>query len=117
MHVVSAPIAVEADGFVAGHKVIDTGTGAVTTTVEQTLRIVRPDGSPASLSAADRERIGTRRGAWDGPERERRGRPQGVEGLRGRPRGTTRPRGAGGAGPPPLGRPPPPLPPPHPPPP
>ena len=99
MHVVSAPIAVEADGFVAGHKVIDTGTGAVTTTVEQTLRIVRPDGSPASLSAADRERIGTRRVAWDGPERERRARPKGVDGLRDSSRDTIRPWEAGGSGP------------------
>ncbi len=47
----------------------------------------------------DRERIGTRRVAWDGPERERRARPKGVEGLRDSSRDTIRPWEAGGSGP------------------
>ena len=99
MHVISAPISVEADGLVAGHKLIDSGTGAVTTTFEQQLRLVRLDGAPASLSAGDRERIEARRVTWDGPTRERRARPKGVDGLHDSARDTIRPWEAGGSGP------------------
>jgi acyl-CoA thioester hydrolase len=99
MRVVSAPIAVERDGFVAGHELIDAGTGAVTTTFEQRLRHVRPDGGPAALAASDRERIEARRVTWDGPARERRARPKGVDGLRDSARDTIRPWEAGGSGP------------------
>src|SRR5262249_30461277 len=98
MRVVSAPIAVERDGFVAGHELIDAGTGAVTTTFEQRLRHVRPDGAPAALAASDRERIEARRVVWDGPARERRMRPKGVDGLRDSARDTIRPWEAGGSG-------------------
>jgi acyl-CoA thioester hydrolase len=99
MRVVSAPIAVERDGFVAGHELIDAGTGAVTTTFEQRLQHVRPDGGPAALAASDRERIEARRVTWDGPARERRARPKGVDGLRDSARDTIRPWEAGGSGP------------------
>jgi len=99
MRVVSAPIAVERDGFVAGHELIDAGTDAVTTTFEQRLRHVRPDGTPAALAASERERIEARRVAWDGPARERRARPKGIDGLRDSARDTIRPWEAGGSGP------------------
>ncbi|MGH2669520.1 MAG: acyl-CoA thioesterase, partial [bacterium] len=70
MHVTSAPIAIERDGLVAGHKLIDTGSGELVATFEQRLRLVGPDGAPAPLPAADRARLEARRAAWDGPARE-----------------------------------------------
>lgn len=99
MHVASAPIAVEHDGLVAGHKLVDTGTGAVVTTFEQRLRLVGPDGAPASLAAADHERLQGCRAVWDGPARQRRPRPKSLEGLRESARDTIRPWEAGGSGP------------------
>src|SRR3989442_7890058 len=41
MHITSAPIAVVPDGFVAGHRLVHTRTGAVAATVEQRLRLLR----------------------------------------------------------------------------
>jgi acyl-CoA thioesterase FadM len=99
LHITSAPIAVERDGFVAGHTLFDTGKGAVASTFEQRLRLVGPDGAPASLQAAERERIEARRVAWDGPARERRARPKSLDGLRDSARDTIRPWEAGGSTP------------------
>ena len=99
MHVASAPIAVERDGLVAGHQLLNTGTGEVATTFEQRLRLVGADGEPISLGAADRERLEARRVAWDGPARERRARPKSLGDLRDSARDTIRPWEAGGSGP------------------
>ncbi|HET9489744.1 MAG TPA: acyl-[acyl-carrier-protein] thioesterase [Methylomirabilota bacterium] len=97
IHVSSALIAVEPDGLVAGHKLTDTGTGEVVTTFEQRLRLTGRDGAPASLAAADRERLHARRADWDGPARERRARPKSLDGLRESARDTIRPWEAGGS--------------------
>lgn len=102
MHIVSAPIAVERDGFVAGHTLVNSGTDAIASTFEQRLRLVGPDGTPVPLAAAERERLEARRVAWDGPARERRPRPKGLEGLRDSARDTIRPWEAGGSSPPAL---------------
>jgi acyl-CoA thioesterase FadM len=99
MHVESAPIAVYRDGFVAGHKLVNTDTGAVVTTFEQRLRLVGADGAPVALGAADRERLQARRVAWDGPPRERRARPKRLADLRDGARDTIRAWEAGGSGP------------------
>jgi acyl-CoA thioester hydrolase len=95
MHICSGPIAVERDGLAAAHQLINTGSGEVVTTFEQRLRLLGPDGRPASLSAADRERLEARRVAWDGPARERRARPQSLDGLCESARDTIRPWEAG----------------------
>lgn len=99
MHVTSAPIAIERDGPTAGHQLFDTGTGEIITTFEQRLRLVGPDGAPASLPAADRERLEARRGEWAGPARERRARPRSLDSLRESARDTIRPWEAGGSRP------------------
>ncbi len=97
MHIASAPIAIEGDGLVAGHKLVNTGRDEVVTTFEHRLRLVGPDGAPASLSAADRQRLEGDRAAWDGPARERRARPKRSDGLRETSRDTIRPWEAGGS--------------------
>jgi acyl-CoA thioester hydrolase len=99
MHVSSAPLAVEDDGFVAGHKLIDTGTGALASTFQQRLRLVRDDGTPAALPAAARERLTARRAAWDGPAHEPRQRPGRLDGLRGSACETIEAWESGGSGP------------------
>ena len=99
MHITSAPIAVVPDGFVAGHRLVNTGTGAVASTFEQRLRLVGFDGAPVSLSAAERERIDARRLPWDGPAREHRARPKSLDGLRDSARDTIKPSEAGGSTP------------------
>jgi acyl-CoA thioester hydrolase len=97
MHIVSAPIAIEGDGLVAGHKLVNTGTDEVVTTFEQRLRPVGPDGAPASLRTADRQRLEAARAAWDGPPNQRRARPKSLERLRESARDTIRPWEAGGS--------------------
>ena len=79
LHFESAVIDVTADGFVAGHKVFDTSTGAVTTTVEHTFAVT-PDA--AKLTDAERRTLDGRRVDWDGERRERRPQPATFEGFR-----------------------------------
>ena len=97
MHVASAPIAIAGDGLVAGHKLVDTSSDEVVTTFEQRLRLLGPDGAPASLPAADRERLEAGRVAWDGPAHPRRARPKSLDSLRESARDTIRPWEAGGS--------------------
>jgi acyl-CoA thioester hydrolase len=85
MHVESGVIGVESDGLVLGHKLLDTGEGVLCTTVEQGVRLSAP------LDPARARRIEERRVAWDGPARERRPRPAGLNGLRDSARDTVRP--------------------------
>jgi acyl-CoA thioester hydrolase len=99
MHVTSAPIALERDGLVAGHQLVNTGSGEVVTTFAQRLRLIGPDGAPASLAAADRERLEAHRVAWDGPTHERRARPNDLDRLGESARDTIRPWEAGGSAP------------------
>jgi acyl-CoA thioester hydrolase len=97
MHLTSAPIAIERDGLVAGHKLVNTGRDEVVTTFEHRLRLVGPDGAPVSLPTADRERLERGRAVWDGPARERRARPKRLDGLHETARDTIRPWEAGGS--------------------
>lgn len=99
LHVTSAPIAVEPDGLVAGHKLVNTGSGEIVTTFEQRLRLVGADGTPAPLPVADRERLAARRTPWDGPGHESRTRPPSLHGLVESARDTIRPWEAGGSAP------------------
>ncbi len=75
MHVESAVIGVEPEGLLLGHKLFDSGDGALCTTVEQRVR-PRPQLSEETLRKVDATRV-----AWDGPARERRPRPAGLAGF------------------------------------
>lgn len=92
MHIESGVIAVEDDALVLGHKVFDSATGELCTTAEHRVRHVEADGrkavalSPARRRAADSLRVG-----WDGPRRERRPRPTGLDGFRDSARDVVRP--------------------------
>jgi acyl-CoA thioester hydrolase len=73
MHVESAVIEVEPDGLVLGHRLIDSGEGALCTTVEHRLAI--------ALTPAQQREVRARRAAWDGPTQERRPRPATLQGF------------------------------------
>jgi acyl-CoA thioester hydrolase len=92
LHVVSGVIAVERDALVLGHKVFNSETGEVCTTVEHRLchvdtqrRAARP------FAAAQRRAAEQRRVEWDVPARERRARPSGLEGFHESSRDTVKP--------------------------
>jgi acyl-CoA thioester hydrolase len=75
MHVESGVIGVEPGALVLGHKLFDSGAGALCTTVEQRVRLAAP------LDAERARRAETRRVVWDGPARERRPWPTGLAGF------------------------------------
>ena len=92
MHIASAVLAVEPDALVLGHKVFNSETGEVCTTVEHRVRHVDARRRTArALTAAQRRAAEARRVDWDGPARERRPRPAGVEGFRDSARDTVKP--------------------------
>ncbi|HYS18092.1 MAG TPA: thioesterase family protein [Candidatus Binatia bacterium] len=83
MHIASGIVAVERDALVLGHKVFNSETGDVCTTVEQRVRQVDTRRRAARpFSAAQRRAAERRRIEWDGPPRERRPRPRGLDGFR-----------------------------------
>ncbi len=73
MHVESTVIEVEANSLVLGHKLVESTEGALCTTVEHRLAV--------ALSPAQRRAAEARRGAWDGPARQRRERPATLDGF------------------------------------
>ena len=73
MHVESAVIGVEADSLVLGHKLLESTESALCTTVEHRLAM--------ALTPEQRRAVEARRGAWDGPKRERRSRPATLDGF------------------------------------
>lgn len=92
MHIVSGVIRVGADSLVIGHKLFDSGSGALCATVEQ--RVVHLDADRRTLVplADDHRRAAeARRIAWDGAVRERRPQPKGVEGFQEVTRDTVKP--------------------------
>lgn len=92
MHVTSGVIEVGADGLVLGHKLLNSETGALCTTVEQRVTHVELDGRTlAPLDDAARRAAEARRVVWDGPARERRPAPRGFEGFRDTARDTVKP--------------------------
>jgi acyl-CoA thioester hydrolase len=70
-HIESAVIDVTDDSLLLGHKIFDSGDGALTTTVEQRLR--------GTLTADARKRAEAERVTWDGPKREIRPQPRGLD--------------------------------------
>ena len=85
MHMESGVIGLTPDALVLGHKLFDSGAGALCTTVEQRVRV------PAALPPDTARRVEARRVAWDGPARERRPRPTGLAGFRDSARDTVKP--------------------------
>jgi len=83
MHVESGVLAADADGLVLAHKLFDSGSGQLCTTVEQRVA--------ATLDAAARGAADARRVAWDGPAREVRPRPRQLDRLREAARDTVKP--------------------------
>src|SRR5258708_38288382 len=95
MHMESGVVRAEPGAIVLGHKLFDTGAGALCPTVEQRVRV------PAALTPDTARRVDARRVAWDGPARERRPRPTGLAGFRDSARDTVKPAEravSGGAG-------------------
>jgi len=92
MHATSGVIEATGDGLLMGHKLVNSETGALTTTVEQRVVHVELEGRrPVPLDTTARHAAEARRVAWDGPPRERRPSPRGVEGLREAARDTVKP--------------------------
>lgn len=83
MHVESGVIGTDGESLLLGHKLFDSASGELCTTVEQ--RIV------AKLDAQGRAVAEARRVPWDGPAREVRPRPRQLEGLRDAARDTVKP--------------------------
>jgi acyl-CoA thioester hydrolase len=82
MHVESGVIGLEADTLLLGHKLFDSASGELCTTVEQ--RVV------GMLGAGSRGAIEARSVRWDGPVRELRPRPHRLDGLRDAARDTVK---------------------------
>jgi acyl-CoA thioester hydrolase len=79
-HVRSGVVAVEDAALVLGHKLFDSSSGVLCTTVEQ--RVAHAglaEGAPIPLAAASRRAAEAHRVDWQEPPRERRPQPQGDE--------------------------------------
>ena len=82
-HVESGVIDVDAESLLMGHKIFESGAGTLCTTVEHKLH--------GSISAEARRKTEPFRVEWDGPKREMRPQPHGLEGFRDAARDTVRP--------------------------
>ncbi len=82
-HIETGVIDVADDTLTLGHKIFDSGDGALTTTVEHRLR--------AAVSGDARKNAESHRVRWDGPKREQRPQPRGLEGFYDTTRDTIRP--------------------------
>lgn len=82
LHVESGVLGVEATGIAIGHKLFDTGSGALCATVEERTRHVElGTRAPVTLSSDAQAVARTHEVSWDGPPRERRTHPEGDEGF------------------------------------
>ncbi len=92
MYIQSGVIAADEAGVTLGHKLFDSADGALCSTVEQrTVHMDLQSRAPAPLTAAQRARTAAFRVAWDGPAREHRPQPRGVEGFVEAARDTVKP--------------------------
>jgi acyl-CoA thioester hydrolase len=92
MHALSGVIRVEPAGLLLAHKLYDSETGEVTTTVEQQVRHVDADRrTPVPFTPLQQQSAETRRIDWDGPPRERRSQPRALDGFKDAARDTIRP--------------------------
>jgi len=83
MHVESGVLGLESETLLLGHKLFDSASGELCTTVEQRIA--------ARLGADNRAAAEARRVPWDGPAREVRPRPHRLDGLRDAARDTVKP--------------------------
>ena len=83
MHVESGVIGTDGESLLLGHKLYDSASGELCTTVEQRVA--------AKLDARGRAAAEARRVPWDGPTREIRPRPPQLDGLRDSARDTAKP--------------------------
>jgi acyl-CoA thioesterase FadM len=83
LHVHSGVIGADGEGLLLGHKLFDSASGELCTTVEQRVG--------AALGADARAAAEARRVSWDGPAREIRSRPRELAGLRDAARDTVKP--------------------------
>jgi acyl-CoA thioester hydrolase len=70
-HIATGVIDVGDDALTLGHKIFDSGDGALTTTVEHRLR--------AAITGDVRKKTEAYRVSWDGPKRETRPQPRGLQ--------------------------------------
>ena len=92
MHIESGVIGVDPDGLLLGHKLFDSESGALCTTVEQRVHYVELASRRAVAFYAEQRRAAeARRVPWDGPPRELRPQPRGLEGFRDTARDTVKP--------------------------
>jgi acyl-CoA thioesterase FadM len=82
LHIASAVVAVDADGISIGHKLFDTGSGALCAAVVERTRHVHLDGYAAvALSPEQQAAARARQITWDGPAPEQRPQPRGADGF------------------------------------
>ena len=82
-HIETGVIDVGDDALLLGHKIFDTGDGTLCTTVEHRVR--------CPLLGEARRNADAHRVSWDGPKREARPQPRGLEGFQDSARDTVRP--------------------------
>ena len=83
MHVNSGVIGTDGESLLLGHKLFDSASGELCTTVEQRVA--------TKLGAEARAAVEARLVSWDGPTRETRPRPRRLDGLRDAARDTVKP--------------------------
>lgn len=91
-HVESAPIGIE-NGLRLGHRFVDSTNGEVVTWIEE-----HCDLAAAPLTPQQRDSIGPRCAAWNGPETERRPDPLTIDGFIPTARGRVKPADINAAG-------------------
>ena len=84
MHVNTGVIAMDGESLLLGHKVFDSASGELCTTVEQRVR--------EKVGAESRAAAEGRRVTWDGPARDVRPRPRHLDRLRDAARDTVKPQ-------------------------
>ncbi|MBM4439624.1 MAG: thioesterase family protein [Candidatus Rokubacteria bacterium] len=82
-HIESGVIEAGDDTLLVGHKIFESGAGTLCTTVEHRFR--------GTISADARRKAEAYRVSWDGPKREARPQPRGLEGFTDAARDTVRP--------------------------
>jgi acyl-CoA thioesterase FadM len=92
LHISSAVIGVEEVGLRLGHRVVNSDTGVLCATMEQrTVHVGLGGRTPAPLPARQRRAAEAGQVAWDGPAREARWQPEGVDSFIESARGTVKP--------------------------
>src|SRR5262245_26048122 len=82
LHISSAVIGVDETALRLGHRVVNSATGVLCATMEQSaIHVDLGRRTPAPLPAPQRRVAEARQVAWEGPAREARWQPQGTDGF------------------------------------